>query len=140
MTSKKEVCLFSHLKFGSCTTPGYTTSNYTIRKLNMNDLTIGISSIDIEATTVLIVCICFIYDYFAHTRSCNCIINILKRKYLLFFTSTSIGKCHTAMKYNPHTLFHLNFIQRRYWANPRALILTIEGATDHSCLKNHSVI
>ena len=37
-----------------------------------------------------------------------------------------------SLKYNQYTLYELNFFQRRQWANPRALILNIEGATDHS--------
>ena len=45
-----------------------------------------------------------------------------------------------SLKYNQYTSYYLNFAQLRQWANPRALILNIEGATDYSCLENLSVI
>ena len=49
-----------------------------------------------------------------------------------------IGKCLYEWKHNPYFSPYLNFIRGRQWANPRALILNIEGATDQSYLKNWS--
>ena len=42
---------------------------------------------------------------------------------------------HTAWKNRSYTSSQSNFIQRRQWANPCALILHIDGATDHSVYK-----
>ena len=44
----------------------------------------------------------------------------------------------TNEKSNSYTSSKLYFTQRRQRANPCALILNIEGATDHSCLINRS--
>ena len=42
------------------------------------------------------------------------------------------------LRNKPCILLWLNFTQRRQQANSRALILNIQGAIDHSCLKNCS--
>ena len=80
-------------------------------------------------------CICFIYDHFARTSTCNCI-DISERKY--FLQARPSETVYIAWKHTSYTSFWPNFAQRRQWANPRALILNIEGATDHSWLENRS--
>ena len=83
----------------------------------------------------LCACILVIYDYFARTSTTNFYRNLQK---ILFTSSTSIGKCHIGIEIKPVHFVLAQFTQRRQWDTPHALILNIEGATDHSCLENCS--
>ena len=51
------------------------------------------------------------------------------------FVAQRFGISHTAWNNTSYTLSQSNFIQRRQWANPRAFIFNIDGATDHSVYK-----
>ena len=62
-------------------------TNYTMRKLDMNNISIHISSIGIEATTALIASAYFIYLLFRNNDN-------------IFFTSTSIGNCQNCFNIN----------------------------------------
>ena len=65
----------------------------------MNSISIGISSIGIEATTdVLIVCLYLLYLLLFPPRSTSNFYQYFKEK--IFFTSTSIGKCRKCLERN----------------------------------------
>ena len=72
---------------------------------------------DIEAGTVLIICLYLLYLSEFQKKIC--------------FTRTSIGKCHKGLEIN-----FLNFVdsilsKKDNGFNPRVFILNIEGATNH---------
>ena len=61
---------------------------------------------------------------------------IFRRKY--FIHARPSESAYITRRDTPYKFYKPNFTQRRQKANPRALILNIEGVTDRSCLINWS--
>jgi hypothetical protein len=70
--------------------------------------------------------------------ACTCNISRDLQKNIFVLQARSSESAILPWKYNPHTSSKLNFNQGINWANPRALIVIIQGATDYSSLENQS--
>ena len=93
---------------------------------------IRVPSIGIGPTTVSTVCLYLLYLRLFPPRSTS---NFYQKYKVLLRNASELAIRHGIT----HRILRiLNFTQRTQWANPRALILNIEGAMDHSCLINCS--
>ena len=77
----------------------------------MNDLTIGISSIGIQADTVSTACLYVLYSRLFPPRSTSNFYRHFKKK--IFYTCPSIGKCRKCFESNPVRVFLTQFHSKK---------------------------